>query len=919
MEFVGARWWKFDFHTHTPASMDYAKGQPKIKEDMTPTKWLLDYVNQGIECVAITDHNSGDWIDKVKLAAEELRKGGTSIFVFPGVEITANSNIHVLAIFDPEKDSQFVNGIVGATHYRGTRGDSDAVAEDSAEQIVEEIIKSGGVAIPAHIDMGAGMCQIKSTHTISQLCSKSSAVEVVFPDGKLPETENATLKSYRGLNFSIPEIIGSDSHEPSTVGRAFTWVKMSQPTIDGLRLALIDGDSSIRRSDKFEGNPNLTSESLILSLTIQNAKYCGRGRKFSVGFNPWLNSIIGGRGSGKSSLLEFLRLATGRGVDLTSLSKGNEVKDSFERFVKKSLSRNDDGVMQDGTSVEVEFIKQGARYKLIWNFGSVNVDIERFNDGEWVPEEGDAASRFPVKIFSQKQIFDLAKNPNALLRLIDSSEEVNHLAWKMEYEEQTNKFLRINMQKRELQAKMTNRAALAGQLLDVNQKIEVIEKSGHTAILSSFQKVSVQEAAIKNHVDGLGDSLEAVSEAVREMNFDSFRNEDFLPVTEEENEVSFMVQGLAIDLESSRTNIVSWILDAQNKIKDFKEWLAKSDYEIKRVEVLGKYKGLVDDLAEKGVKNPSEYHELITQRDALKASIETLDKLKITIDDFQSDAKAAYTRMGELRKELTRRRVQFISDHIDGNNSIELKVEPLGDDVDLDFEFRHLISRQDGAFSSDIFDVERDSGILNALNRNILKVGRTDDDVALDLRMDVVHKFKTELMKCKSGAVMDVQLGKRFIDFMGQLRPEVLNQVVAWFPGDKLIVKYNDGKRMKDIAQGSAGQKAATVLSFLLSYGDEPLILDQPEDDLDNGLITSLIVAKLQKNKSGRQVIVVTHNPNIVVNADSEYVIALQDRGQIELVACGSLQDLVVRKQVCEIMEGGEAALLQRYRRMVNI
>jgi hypothetical protein len=602
-----------------------------------------------------------------------------------------------------------------------------------------------------------------------------------------------------------------------------------------------------------------------------------------------------------------------------SLPKGNEVKDSFERFVKKSLSRDDDGVMQDGTVVKVELMKQGARYKLIWRFGTVSVDIERLTDGEWVPEEGDAASRFPVKIFSQKQIFDLAKNPNALLRLIDSSAEVNHLAWKMEYEEETNKFLRINMQKRELQAKMTNRATLAGQLLDVNQKIEVIEKSGHTAILSNFQKAAAQAAVIKDHVDGLADGLAIVSETVAGLSFDNFKFKEFVSTTEEESEVVGMVQALTLDLESSRSNIVSWIADAERKIGDFKLWLAKSDYEVGRAEVLDKYKTLVSNLAEQGVKNPGEYHELINQRDSLKASIAVLDQLKVTIDNFHKDAQAAYARMGELRKELTRRRVQFIREYIDGNSSIELKVEPLGDDVELDFEFRDLISRQDGVFSSDIFDAERDSGILNALNRSILGVARTDDDVALDSRMDIVHKFKVELMGFKSGAVMGVPLGKRFIDFMGQLRPEILNQVVAWFPGDKLVVKYNDGKRMKDISQGSAGQKAATVLSFLLSYGDEPLILDQPEDDLDNGLITSLIVTKLQENKSGRQVIVVTHNPNIVVNADSEYVIALQDRGQIELTACGSLQDLVVRKQVCEIMEGGEAALLQRYRRMVNI
>jgi predicted metal-dependent phosphoesterase TrpH len=86
----GARWWKFDFHTHTPASDDYGKGpqQASLKQ-RTPKEWLLDYMRAGIDCVAITDHNSGAWIDQLKSALEELKsekpEGFRPIHLFPGV------------------------------------------------------------------------------------------------------------------------------------------------------------------------------------------------------------------------------------------------------------------------------------------------------------------------------------------------------------------------------------------------------------------------------------------------------------------------------------------------------------------------------------------------------------------------------------------------------------------------------------------------------------------------------------------------------------------------------------------------------------------------------------------------------------------------------------------------------------------
>lgn len=98
---VGARWWKFDFHTHTPASMDYGRHEPHLRNTVTPREWLSSFVEKGIECVAVTDHNTASWVDRLQAEAAVMRNEGKIIHVFPGVEITANGNIHILAIFDP--------------------------------------------------------------------------------------------------------------------------------------------------------------------------------------------------------------------------------------------------------------------------------------------------------------------------------------------------------------------------------------------------------------------------------------------------------------------------------------------------------------------------------------------------------------------------------------------------------------------------------------------------------------------------------------------------------------------------------------------------------------------------------------------------------------------------------------------------
>lgn len=115
------------------------------------------------------------------------------------------------------------------------------------------------------------------------------------------------------------------------------------------------------------------------------------------------------------------------------------------------------------------------------------------------------------------------------------------------------------------------------------------------------------------------------------------------------------------------------------------------------------------------------------------------------------------------------------------------------------------------------------------------------------------------------------------------------------------------------MTKASAGQKTSAILTYILSKGDVPLILDQPEDDLDNELIYNLIVKSLKKGKEKRQIIVVTHNANIPVNGDSEYVVVMDSESKnIQTQIESSIDDSKVINAICNIMEGGDIAFSYR-------
>ncbi|MET0087126.1 MAG: TrlF family AAA-like ATPase [Sedimenticola sp.] len=910
---AGAKWWKFDFHNHTPASDDYGKGPNQAQDkQISHRDWLLNYMRKGIDCVAVTDHNSGAWIDPLKQTLQDLESEGHQdyrpLYLFPGVEITVQGNVHILAIFGSDKTTSDIDSLLGAVKYRGTKGKSDDCSECSATEVIDEVTRSGGLAIPAHVDQACGLFTVFSGNTLDQVLNNKNifAIEVIDASQQKPQ-----LYSSKNLHWS--EVLGTDSHHPSGSdgqrypGSHFTWVKMSVPSYDGLRLALIDGALSLKRSDSFSGDPNAHGPLTIESIVVDNAKYLGRGQDFSCQLNPWLNTVIGGRGTGKSTSLEFLRTVLKRKGEIPKNLEGE-----FTKYNQTSNNRQDEGLLTDSTVIKVGFRKDGGRFRITWTSAEDKHEIEEETaPGIWSASEGDIAQRFPVRMYSQKQIFELAKHPQALLQVVDDAPAVNHRDWQLEWAELGSKYLSICAQEREVQAGLQEESVIKGQLEDVIRKLEVFEKAGHAGVLKAYQLSQNQSKAIDSWERSWEESADEIRTISNDLLPPDLDSQHFDSVNPDDKELLDAVSGVRVVFEKLQNEInaiAQQVDDAKSAWSQARPNLGIS----KKITTANQaYSELLGQLTAVGAGDPSAYGLLVKQRQDLEEKLKGFEKKRETLAQHQKNAEECLAKIHEHRRKITQLRADFLKDTLIGNSYVQINVIPFGNKVTVEEEIRNLIDRSNGGFDRDIGIVDGDEGLLATLTQN-----------STQTMEERIAALKSSLLAIYENDAVAVAAAKdrRFVSHIQGLTPEQIDRIRCWFPDDSLDVRYSlkDGESFKPVEQGSPGQKTAALLAFILSYGSEPLVLDQPEDDLDNHLIYDLIVTQLREIKQKRQVLVVTHNANIVVNGDSENVVALDVRaGQTRIVTQGALQDVSVRKEICRVMEGGRTALAERYRRIM--
>ena len=347
------------------------------------------------------------------------------------------------------------------------------------------------------------------------------------------------------------------------------------------------------------------------------------------------------------------------------------------------------------------------------------------------------------------------------------------------------------------------------------------------------------------------------------------------------------------------------ILSGWRSTKDGSEWKKAVDAAVKA------YDALREALAAEGAGDPAAYRELVQRRQAIEQRLKELRDRKKQVEILREQATASLERLLEIRRALTESRRSFLVGVLRDNPYVGIQVVPYGARDNVEAEFRQLLQREGGGFERDIGS-PGSGGLLG---------GIYEGDRGSEGIEKALADLKQQIRQIAAGSHDPAALGdQRFATHVRRLQPETLDRLDLWFPEDSLDVQYSttgDGQKLRSIQEGSPGQKTAALLAFLLSYGEEPLVLDQPEDDLDNHLIYELIVTQLREVKRHRQIIVVTHNPNIVVNGDAELVVALTARGgETQKEREGSLQNKQVRDTICDVMEGGRDAFEQRYRRI---
>ncbi len=857
----GAQWWKFDFHTHTPASDDFMTGcSEDDKEKITPKFWLQKFIDEGIDCVAITDHNSGAWIDTLKTTNDTLEK---KIHLFPGVEIST-PGVHILAIFDVEKTTSDIDGLLGAVGYHGTKGSSDSVTTKSVNEVVNIIVERGGIAIPAHADKDKGLFTLRGPALECLLDNKNiDAMELCDKNYKKPPL-------YRDKKIQWSEVLGSDTHNfrMGNFGK-FTWVKMDKPSIEGLKLALIDGKASVNQ--EMDGNLNQHTELMIESLEINKAKYIGRQAPLECQFSPFLNTIIGGRGSGKSTMLEFMRFVFRRHTELPEA-----IKSDFDKYFQVSGNN----LLTNDSQLRLIYQKDGSRYRLNWSADAKLTALEVYKNGSWQATDGEIATLFPVQIYSQKQIFELAKNPQTLLEIIDKDARVHYGDFEEKSNSLTHRYKQIRQKIGQIKEQIKQTNKLKGELADLNRQIEQIEQSGHKDILQTYRHRKSQLAGIQRLQETWQVASEKLAKIAEEIEPVDLEEAVFTPKDDLTNAVHQQRQywqetakKVSVMAQEAATRYQNW-----QQQRETAQWQQDINRDVSQ------YKAIQVQLERQGI-DPEKYPMLLQSQAITKNQLTQMGEYQVALKEWEDRLSEIKGDIAKNRVQLTQNRQAFLETVLQGNPDIKIEVLPYGENKQsLEKKVRQLLQCE-YKYSKDI--------------EALMSVGNYQN-----LKKAVKKIYKQE----------ELPQDKRFYQHLLDLNQEARTDFILWHPEDNLKITFAQGQALET---GSAGQKCAALLAFILSYGDEPLLLDQPEDDLDNELIYDLIVKQIRATKHKRQIIIVTHNANIVVNGNAEMVVPMTVRGgQSVIQDQASIQNNAIRKKICKVLEGGEKAFSYRYKRI---
>ncbi len=832
-----------------------------------------------VSVLAITDHNNVSGVAAFREAAQH-----TNITIFPGFELSSSEGIHVLCIYPPDTSKDHLERFLGRFGIQETGSSSD-LSSEPFYKVLTMVKDQGGVAIAAHVtnDKGLfealeGQARIKAWRTKNLL-----AIQIPGPVAELPQNLRKIIQNenpeYRRNHpadedlaiaaINAKDVVdSSDLEDPS----ATCWIKMSEVSIEGLRQAFLDPGSRIR----LKSDPKPDKHAELVSLTWEGGFLNGA----TINLNPNMNVLVGGRGTGKSTVIESLRYVLGL----------DPIGEEADKAHKGIVSQ----VLRSGTKVSLLVrCYRPAQHEYRIERTMPNPPVVRDEDGKilnLLPKE--IIPR--VEVYGQHEISELTKHPEKRTRLLDRFVERDDSSARLKAD------LRRELEK-------TRRS-----IIDVHTELQQIEER-----LASLPRL--EETLKRFQEAGLEDRLREQSLLVREERvLDSMpeRLRDFREC------LDFLRQELPIDrvflseralqdlpgkqilaggndiLESLSTDLEKLAGQFEEALKQADEGIAKirSRWNERKEEVQAAYEKILRELDKSAVDG----QEFIR----LRREIENLRPLE--------ERKSLLKR---LEKELLERRRTLLAEWED------VKAE----------EFRHFdeaaqaVSQKLCAHVQVEVTATGDREPLLQLLRDEIG-GRLSEAVSLlDQAEDL--SLPQFVDSCRMGADAVHQtyaIPKAQAQRLAEASTETLMRIEELELSPTTTIRLNTAssgqpQSWQALEALSTGQKATAVLLLLLLESDAPLIIDQPEDDLDNRFITEGVVPEMRNEKRRRQFVFSTHNANIPVLGDAELIIGLAatggDGGKANIEHMGSIDAHPVREMVEEILEGGKDAFERRRRK----
>ena len=820
-----------------------------------------------IEVIGITDHYRVSESMNLARAAREAK-----IFVFTGFEAVTKDGVHFLSLFDDDKENE-LERIIGSCGIID-KSEASPIGTIDAREYLKRAKEWSSICIAAHVAAEGGLLkQLKGQSRIEtwkspelMACAIPGPLSDVPPEIR-PILENKNKEHKLRRRMAI--INASDVNCPEDLKKngAACYIKMSNPSVEGLRQSFLDPESRIR----LNSDPQPESHTEFIAISWEGGFLNG----MSIHFNGNLNILVGGRGNGKSTVIESIRYTMG----LEPL--GREVNNDHQGIIKN--------VLKSGTKITLLVRSHGPsdRYYTIERTVP-NPPIVKKEDGtvlKLTPKD-----IIPnIEVYGQHEISELTKSQDKLILLLKrfldqdaiSIEQKSNL--QKELERSRNQISNI---RQDLEA-IDERLSLLPGLEETQKRFQ---EAGMEAQLKE-KSLYVREEHIFSNIEERLEPVRALHNELMETipldcAFVAPKALRGLPNETIFNEIKNCVETLSFKLKQVVDQIEKGLAEADNSIAEIKcQWERK----LKNVEQ--SYETLLRRL-QKEKFNGEEYIRLRKRIEELRPLTEARERLKRDLDIQMSHRNKLLSEWENMKAnefKAYNKAAKKISRKL--QNIVKVDVIKTGNRKPLE----QLILSIKGMFKTTLerFQSIEDFSICDLANR---------------CREGKDSLIKHYLLTDKSAEKIS-QAGEGFFMEIEELDLSVSTEIKFNITNNKNQTEW------KNLNALSTGQKATAVLLLLLLESEAPLIIDQPEDDLDNRFISEGIVPIIRREKKRRQFIFSTHNANFPVLGDAELIIGLTATGdskdgqaKINSNHMGSIDFKPVSELVKDILEGGENA-----------